>query len=44
MLIVDQGAAKVEYLFRDNEAKLSNYFSINQVRSQTIFCLKIVHD
>ena len=28
-LIVNEGAARVEYLFRDNEAELSNCFSIH---------------
>ena len=28
-LIVNEGAARVDYLFRDNEAELSNCFSIH---------------
>ena len=28
-LIVNEGAAQVDYLFRDNEAELSNCFSIH---------------
>ena len=28
-LIVNEGAARVEYQFRDNEAELSNCFSIH---------------
>ena len=30
-LIVNESAASVDYLFRDNEAELSNCFSINQI-------------
>ena len=33
-LIVNEGAAWVDYLFRNNEAELSNCFSINQVARQ----------
>ena len=33
-LIVNEGAARVDYLFGDNKAELSNCFSINQVVRQ----------
>ena len=33
-LIVNEGAARVDYLFRNNEAELPNCFSINQVARQ----------
>ena len=35
-LVVNVGAARADYLFRDNEAELSNCFSINQVVRENV--------
>ena len=36
-LIVNEGAARVDYLFRDNEAELSNCFSIHSYRKYKLW-------